>query len=83
MSDDAPNTPPSAPRRGRQPAGAGARVYSASIRVFSSLLIVLGLLLLVATFARGGGPLSIGVLMGVSFLGVGVARLWLSARMHR
>jgi hypothetical protein len=56
------------------------RIYSGSVRVFSLVFVVLGLALLVSTFARGGGPLSVGTLLGVSFLAVGVGRLWISAR---
>ncbi len=56
------------------------RIYSGSVRVFSLVFVVLGLALLVSTFARGGGPLSVGTLLGVAFLAVGVGRLWISAR---
>jgi len=54
------------------------RIYSGSIRAFSLIFIGLGLLLLISTISHGGGPLSLGVLLGVAFLAVGVARLWLS-----
>jgi hypothetical protein len=56
------------------------RIYRGSIRLFSVVFVVLGLGLLVATFAKGGGPLSVGTLLGVAFLAVGVGRLWISAR---
>ncbi|HET7484393.1 MAG TPA: hypothetical protein VFJ64_03360 [Solirubrobacterales bacterium] len=56
------------------------RIYSGSVRVFSLVFVVLGLALLVSTFARGGGPLSVGALLGVAFLAVGLGRLWISAR---
>jgi hypothetical protein len=56
------------------------RIYSGSVRVFSLVFVVLGLALLVSTLARGGGPLSVGTLLGVAFLAVGVGRLWISAR---
>jgi hypothetical protein len=56
------------------------RIYSGSVRVFSIVFVVLGLALLASTFARGGGPLSVGTLLGVAFLAVGVGRLWISAR---
>jgi len=36
------------------------------------------LALLVSTLARGGGPAALGILLGLGFVGVGVARLWLS-----
>jgi hypothetical protein len=56
------------------------RIYSGSVRIFSVVFVVLGLALLVSTFAGGGGPLSVGTLLGVAFLAVGVGRLWISAR---
>jgi len=56
------------------------RIYSGSVRIFSLVFVVLGLALLVSTFARGGGPLSVGTLLGVAFLAVGIGRLWISAR---
>jgi hypothetical protein len=54
------------------------RIYSGSIRTLSFIFVALGLLILISTFANGGGPLSLGVLLGVAFLAVGIARLWLS-----
>jgi hypothetical protein len=59
------------------------RIYRSSIRVFSLLFIALGLVILVATLAAGGGPLSLGVLMGIIFVAVGAGRLWAAARMSR
>jgi hypothetical protein len=56
------------------------RIYRGSIRLFSLVFVVLGLALLVSTFASGGGPLSVGTLLGLAFLAVGVGRLWISAR---
>ena len=35
------------------------------------------------TLANGGGPASVGVLMGIAFLAVGVGRLWIASRMER
>jgi hypothetical protein len=56
------------------------RIYRGSVRLFSLVFVVLGLTLLVSTFVRGGGPLSVGTLLGLAFLAVGVGRLWISAR---
>jgi hypothetical protein len=53
-------------------------VHQRSVRLLSFVLLALGLLILVSTFAHGGGPLSLGTLLGVAFLAVGAARLWLS-----
>jgi len=43
----------------------------------STLMIVIGVVLLVATLARGGGPVSKGVLLGALFAAAGGARLYL------
>jgi hypothetical protein len=53
-------------------------MYHRSIRALSLLFLALGLVILVSTFAHGGGPLSLGAFLGLAFLAVGVARLWLS-----
>jgi hypothetical protein len=58
-------------------------MYHRSIRAFSLVFLALGLVLLVTTLARGGGPASVGVFLGVAFLAVGAGRLWLAARMSR
>lgn len=54
--------------------------YQGAVRTFSALFVAIGLLLLVVTLANGGGPASVGVLLGVAFLAVGVLRLWLTRR---
>jgi hypothetical protein len=59
------------------------RIYRGSVRAFSLVLLVLGLAILVSTLLSGGGPASVGVLMGIAFVAVGVGRLWVSARMSR
>jgi hypothetical protein len=53
------------------------------VRVISGLFIVLGIAIIAVTLGAGGGPLSLGVLMGIAFLGVGCGRLWLTSRMDR
>jgi hypothetical protein len=57
------------------------RIYRGSVRAFSFVLIVLGLAILVSALVNGGGPLSVGVLLGIAFLAVGAGRLWISVRM--
>ncbi len=59
----------------------GQGAYRGAVRVFSLVFVALGLLLLVATLAQGGGPASVGVLIGIAFLAVGLGRLWLGSRM--
>ena len=50
----------------------------ASSRALSALLCVVGVALVVVTLARGGGPLALGVVVGVLFALLGAARLRLS-----
>jgi hypothetical protein len=57
------------------------RIYRGSVRAFSLVFLALGLLLLTVTLVNGGGPLSVGVLIGVAFAAVGAGRLWVASRM--
>ncbi|MBS1887657.1 MAG: hypothetical protein JSU06_10760 [Actinobacteria bacterium] len=59
------------------------RAYHGAIRGFSLAFVVLGVLLLVVTLANGGGPASIGFLMGILFVAVGVGRYWIASRQSR
>jgi hypothetical protein len=43
-------------------------------------MVVVGVALVATTVARGGGPLAVGVLLGVLFCAVGAGRLYLGAR---
>ena len=54
------------------------RAYLASSRVLSALLLIVGAAMVASALARGGGPLAIGVVLGVLFALVGGGRLWLS-----
>jgi hypothetical protein len=58
-------------------------IYKHAVRGFSLAFVLIGLVVLVVTLANGGGPASVGVLMGVAFVAVGVGRLWIGARMER
>jgi hypothetical protein len=55
--------------------------YHGAVRAFSLTFVAIGLVLLVVTLANGGGPASVGVLMGLAFVAVGLGRLWLGSRM--
>jgi hypothetical protein len=44
----------------------------------SAVMVLIGVALLVSTIARGGGPLAIGVLLGLLFVAAGAARLYLA-----
>jgi hypothetical protein len=56
------------------------RVYRGSVRAFSVVFLLLGFAVLISTLAAGGGPLSVGVLLGLAFLAVGAGRLWIASR---
>ena len=50
-------------------------VHRAATRILSAIMVVIGVLLLVLTFAGGGGPVSLGTILGVLFLLAGIMRL--------
>ena len=52
------------------------RALLASTRVLSTLLVVLGLVLVILSLARGGGPLALGVVLGAMLTAIGALRLW-------
>lgn len=54
------------------------RAYSESAKVLGALLVVLGAVMVVSALARGGGPLALGVVLGVLFVLLGAARLKLA-----
>lgn len=56
------------------------RVQALATRVLSLLMVLIGLVLLVSTVVRGGGPLSVGVIFGVLFAAAGAARIHLQER---
>lgn len=53
------------------------RAYTASTRVMSVVLFALGIAMVVVTLAQGGGPLALGVILGVMLAALGAGRLWL------
>ena len=59
----------------------GQQIYSGAVRAFSVTFIAVGLAVLIATLAGGGGPASVGFLLGLAFVGIGIGRLWAGARM--
>ena len=58
-------------------------MHGTATRVLSVLMVVLGLAILVSTVARGGGPLAIGILLGVLFVGAGLGRLYVERERGR
>ncbi|HSK49340.1 MAG TPA: hypothetical protein VK889_02475, partial [Solirubrobacterales bacterium] len=57
----------------------GERAYRGAVKVFSAIFIVIGVAVLATTLAAGGGPASVGFLLGLAFLAIGAVRFW-SAR---
>ena len=49
--------------------------------MLSAVLVLLGIAVVISTVARGGGPLSVGVVMGLVLMIFGAARLYLSGVM--
>jgi hypothetical protein len=44
----------------------------------SAVIVLIGIALLISTLVRGGGPLAIGVLLGVLFVLAGAGRFYLA-----
>jgi hypothetical protein len=59
----------------------GERLYRGAVRAFSFTFVAIGLVVLIVTLANGGGPASLGFLMGIAFVGIGLGRLWAAGRM--
>lgn len=57
------------------------RAYLVSSRALSALLCAVGVVLVASTLLRGGGPLALGVVLGVLFAMLGAARLYLARQM--
>jgi hypothetical protein len=52
----------------------------AATHVLSALMIVIGLAIVVRTLAAGGGPLAVGLLMGILLTAAGAGRLYVERR---
>ena len=48
--------------------------------VLSGLMVLLGVAMIVRTLAAGGGPLAVGLLLGLLFVAAGAGRLWVERR---
>jgi hypothetical protein len=55
-------------------------VYRAVTRLFAVIIAGFGVAILAVTIANGGGPASVGFLLGLLFLGLGIGRLYISLR---
>ncbi len=52
----------------------------AATQVLSVLMIVIGVAIVVRTLAEGGGPLAVGLLMGILLTAAGAGRLYVERR---
>ena len=53
---------------------------NAATGLLSAAMVVLGVVMIVMTLTRGGGPLAIGLLFGILFILAGGGRLWAQRR---
>lgn len=56
------------------------QLHSSSTRIFSVLMILIGIALVARTLAAGGGGLATGLILGVLFVLAGAGRLYLQFR---
>jgi uncharacterized membrane protein len=54
------------------------RAYTTSTQVLSAILVLIGIAMVVSALAGGGGPLALGVVLGIGLMAVGAGRLWLA-----
>lgn len=60
----------------------GRRIYDRAIHLISLVYILIGVAILILTLARGGGALSLGVLLGVAFIATGIGRAMIQRRIR-
>ncbi len=48
--------------------------------LLSGVMVLLGVAMIVRTLAAGGGPLAVGLLLGLLFVAAGAGRLWAERR---
>jgi hypothetical protein len=58
----------------------GDQLYRAVTRIFSVIIIGFGLAILIITLARGATVASAGVWIGLLFVAIGIARLYIALR---
>ena len=59
------------------------RASLASARALAFLQLLIGVAMVVSALARGGGPLALGVVLGVMLAALGAGRLWLARSRER
>jgi hypothetical protein len=58
----------------------GRDIHRRATLLLSAVMTVLGVVILIRTIVAGGGPISLGVLFGVLFIGAGAARFYVNWR---
>jgi hypothetical protein len=58
--------------------GSSRRIYGGAVRILSLVFVVVGIAILISTFANDGNALSLGLFLGIGFIGIGIARLYIS-----
>ena len=56
------------------------QLHRRSVHLLSLAMIAIGVALVVRTIVAGGGPLAVGVLLGLLFVAAGAARIYLQGR---
>jgi hypothetical protein len=56
------------------------RAYRQSTRAMGLAICLLGVAMVAATLARGGGPFALGIIVGVAFALLGAGRYYLATR---
>jgi hypothetical protein len=51
-------------------------LHAKATTAMSAVMVLLGVAILVSTLVRGGGPLAVGVLLGVLFVAAGAGRIY-------
>jgi hypothetical protein len=55
-------------------------MHRGATAVLSTAMVLIGVTMIVSTLARGGGPLALGLVLGILFLLVGAGRLYVLRR---
>lgn len=62
------------------PAPQPDQIYGGVTRLFAVLIVGFGITIVAVTIANGGGIGALGLWLGLGFIGLGAARLYLSLR---
>lgn len=61
----------------------GGGTYDRTVRFLAGVYLVIGVVILVLTLVRGGGPASLGVVLGILFIALGAGRILLQRKIGR